>query len=273
MPRTLLSLVVLSLAFSGCGATATATAPPPGTAPPTAAAIDVSPSAAVDPMANPSIEGSFAVAEDGRELTLVCWGEGAPTVILETGGTNIEEWRSEGQVRQLAERSRVCTYDRAGTGASDPAPNEKRDADDVIADLSALLESASVDGPYVLLGRSFGGMVAAYYAQEMPDDVLGVVVYDTPAPSAEFTEENAPELAWDYPGNTEHLDVLGGFENRFAAGPPRFDLPLLLITPQNGESSPEDQRYWLKASDDSRQVTPPCECYADQVIEFIAGLE
>jgi pimeloyl-ACP methyl ester carboxylesterase len=223
-------------------------------------------------MSKPSTEGSFAVADDGRELALVCWGEGAPTVILETGGTNIEEWSSEPQVGQLAQHSRVCTYDRAGTGASDPAPNEKRDADDVVTDLNALLEAASVDGPYVLLGRSFGGMIVTYYAQTMPEDVLGVVVFDTPAPSAAFTEESEPELVWDYPGNTSHLDVVGGFENRFAKEPPHIDVPLLLITPADGESSPEDQRFWLQVSDDAEQLIPPCQCYEEEVTDFIASL-
>jgi pimeloyl-ACP methyl ester carboxylesterase len=262
VPRGSFSVALLSIALSGCGAVATA--PPTGTA---------SPTPILNPMANPSIEGSFAVADDGREVALVCWGVGAPTVILETGGTNIDEWSNEGGVRQLAERGRVCTYDRAGTGASDPAPNEKRDADDVNADLSALLKAASVEGPYLLLGRSFGGMIVTYYAQEMPDGVLGVVVFDSPAPSADFTEESEPELVWDNPGNTEHLDVVGGFENRFAKEPPHIDVPLLLITPADGESSPKDQRFWLQVSGDSEQLTPPCECYSEQVIEFIAGLE
>jgi pimeloyl-ACP methyl ester carboxylesterase len=223
-------------------------------------------------MANPSFEGRFAVADDGRQLALVCWGEGAPTVIAETGGPNIDEWSREAQVGRLAEHGRVCTYDRAGTGASDPAPNEKRGADDVIRDLHALLDAASVPGPYVLLGRSFGGMVVTYYAQQRPTDVLGVVVFDTPAPSAEFTEENEPGLVWNYPGNVEHLDVVGGFENRFAKDPPHIDVPLLVITPADGESSPEDQSFWLQVSDDSGQVTPTCKCYADDVVRFIASL-
>ena len=60
-------------------------------------------------------------------------GEGSPTVLLETGGTNIEQWAGSGMVTELSGRTRVCTYDRAGTGTSDPAPNERRDADDAVA--------------------------------------------------------------------------------------------------------------------------------------------
>ena len=144
-------------------------------------------------------------------------------MLLETGGANIEEWTGSGIVDELASRTRVCTYDRAGTGTSDPAPNKRRDADDTVTEAHALLEAAHVNGPLVLLGRSFGGMIVTHYADMLPRDVIGVVVLDTPAPSAEFTEESEPGLVWDGPGNTEHLDVVHGFENRFANHPPHFE--------------------------------------------------
>jgi pimeloyl-ACP methyl ester carboxylesterase len=237
-----------------------------------------SPSPSLDPAQNPSIEGQFAVGVDGRKDALVCWGTGKPAVLLETGGTNIEEWSGSAFVSELAPITRVCTYDRAGTGKSDAAPNERRDADDVVTEASALLKAAHVGSPLVLVGRSFGGMVVTHYAETMPGDVLGVVVYDTPAPSAEFTEESAPELVWDAPGNTEHLDVVGGFENRFAKDPPHFDVPLLLITPNpGGEASSKDESFWLQASPESRQVELPCgddegPC-ATEVATFVKSLQ
>jgi len=215
-------------------------------------------SPSVDPAQNPSIDTSFVVAPDGRKDALVCWGKGQPTVLLETGGTNIEEWTGSNFVSALAPITRVCTYDRAGTGESDPAPNKKRTADDVVREADVLLKAAHLDGPLVLLGRSFGGMIVTHYAETLPDDVVGVVILDTPAPSAEFTEESEPELVWDNPGNTEHLDVVGGFENRFAKDPPQFDVPLLLITPVGGEGSAKDESFWLQVSPESQQVELSC---------------
>ena len=234
-------------------------------------------SISVDPASQPSIEGSYLVAED-RKLALVCWGEGSPTVLLETGGVNIEEWTGSGVVGALAGSTRVCTYDRAGTGRSDPAPKERRDADDVVTEADALLEAADITGPLVLVGRSFGGMIVTHYADTIPDDVVGVVVLDTPAPTAEFTPENAPELVWDFPGNTEHLDVIDGFEGRFANEPPRFDAPLLVVTPSDGEASAKNESFWLSSSPDSRQVTclgepdagGPC---AEEVAGFVKHLD
>jgi pimeloyl-ACP methyl ester carboxylesterase len=218
------------------------------------------------------------VDDSGREIATVCWGEGTPTVILETGGRNIEQWTGSGVARDLATRTRVCTYDRPGTGASDPPPFARRDADDVVDDLHGLLIAADVGGPYVLLGRSFGGMIATYYAERFPDDVRGVVVLDTPAPDATFTEASEPELVWDYPGNIERLDVVGGFENRFANQPPRLGVPLLLITPVPGEASAENESFWLQVSPSSRQVQVPCgneptsgQC-ASEVARFVDAL-
>jgi pimeloyl-ACP methyl ester carboxylesterase len=226
-----------------------------------------------------TIDEKFVVAADGRRLALACWGEGSPTVLLETGGTNIEEWAGSGIVTQLSGRTRVCTYDRAGTGASDPAPNQRRNADDAVRDAHTVLQAAHITGPLVLLGRSFGGMIVTHYADVMPQDVVGVVVLDTPAPSAEFTEESEPGLVWDNPDNTQHLDVVHGFENRFAKKPPHIEAPLLLITPVPGEGSAEDESFWLQVSPQARQVTLSCgqeptegPC-ATTVVDFVDSLD
>ena len=272
-------LLVVTACSGGPAAPSTVPTPTPSAATvasATAFASATSPSA--DPAASPSIGAKFAVGDDGRRLALVCWGAGSPTVILETGGANIEEWTGSGVVQRLASATRVCTYDRAGTGTSDPAPNERRDADDVVHDIKALLVAADLAGPYVLVGRSFGGMIVTHYAETLPKDVVGVVVLDTPAPSATFTEESEPELVWDFPGNTEHLDVVGGFENRFAKDPPKFEVPVLVITPEPGEASAKEEGFWLQVSPKSRQVELACGeeptegACADAVVEFVNGL-
>ena len=237
------------------------------------------PASVVDPAEQPSIDDAFSVSAGGRQLRLVCWGTGSPTVLLETGGPGIEEWTGSGIVRELAGRTRVCTYDRAGTGRSDAAPNKRRDADDVVTDAHALLEAAHIDGPLVLLGRSFGGMIVTHYADVMPQDVIGVVVLDTPAPSAEFTEKNEPGLVWDAPGNTAHLDVVHGFENRFANHPPHFEAPLLLITPVPGEGSVKNESFWLQTSPHANQVQLFCGeeptegACAARVASFVESLD
>ena len=203
-----------------------------------------------------SIEGRFEV-EGGQELAIRCWGEGASTVILETGHPNpggIQDFEGSEFVSELVNHSRVCAYDRAGTGSSDAAPNRPRSADDAVRDLNALLEAAQIEGPYVLVGASFGGMIVTYYASQYPDDVVGVVLLDVPAPSEELTVKEVPEVAWDHPQNPEHFDVVNEFEGRFAREPVSFKARLVVVTALQGQSSVKDQRFWLKLSPEARQV-------------------
>jgi pimeloyl-ACP methyl ester carboxylesterase len=216
-------------------------------------------STTLDPLASPTIEGLYVVDDGGRRLNLTCWGEGSPTVVLEAGhpdGAGITDFGGRGAAftRALAAETRVCAYGRAGWDGSDPAPNEPRTADDVIDDLHNLLGAAGVDGPYVMVGSSFGGMVSTYYAATYPDDVVGVALLDVPAPDANLSVAMIPEIAWDHPTNLEHLDIVPEFEGRFANDPVTFPAPLAVVTASQGASSPEDQAVWLVASPDAHQV-------------------
>jgi pimeloyl-ACP methyl ester carboxylesterase len=176
--------------------------------------------------------------------------------VLEGGhpSDGIDDFRGTPFVEILARETRTCAYARAGYRGSDPAPNEPRDADDVIADLNEVLEAAELDGPYVLVGSSFGGMIVSYYAARHPDDVAGVVLLDVPAPSADLTTEEIPEIAWDHPENPEHVDVVPEFETRFANERLPIEAPLTVVTAINGQSDVEDQRIWLEISPEATQV-------------------
>jgi pimeloyl-ACP methyl ester carboxylesterase len=83
----------------------------------------------------------------------------------------------------VARDTRVCVYDRAGRGWSDPADGP-RDAVQTAADLHTLLDRAQVSRPYVLAGHSFGGLYALTFAAEYPDHVAGLVLLDSTAPDS-----------------------------------------------------------------------------------------
>ncbi|MEO6207405.1 MAG: alpha/beta fold hydrolase, partial [Candidatus Limnocylindrales bacterium] len=157
-------------------------------------------------------------------------------------------------IGKLSARARTCAYDRAGYGESDPAPDKPRDLDDVTDDLHALLEAAEITGPYILVGSSFGGMIVTYYAHRFAGGIDGVVTLDVPAPSAELSLEDIPELAWDHPENPEHVDVIPEFEGRLAREQFAFKAPLVVITATDGQSDGADQAFWLDWSAESRQV-------------------
>ena len=80
----------------------------------------------------------------------------------------------------VARDSRVCIYDRAGRGWSDPAASPP-DGAQIAKDLHKLLDRAHVPGPYVLAGHSFGGLYVRTYAAKYPEEVAGLVLVDSTA--------------------------------------------------------------------------------------------
>jgi pimeloyl-ACP methyl ester carboxylesterase len=202
-----------------------------------------------------TVDERVAVGDDGHELAIRCWGEGSPIVVLEAGhpDAGIANFTGQRMVDAIAQETRVCTYDRAGEGTSGPAPPGPRDADDVVADLHGLMAGAGLAPPYVLVGSSFGGMIVTHYAATHPGEVAGVVLLDVPAPAV-LDPAELPELVWDHPSNTEHLDIIDGFEGRFARARAPFPAPLIVITATDGQSDANDQAIWLELSPDSKQV-------------------
>ncbi len=115
--------------------------------------------------------GGYRLALEGR-------GVGSPAVVLDAGlGDDMATWSAV--VEAVARVTRVVAYDRAGVGASEPAP-APRTGREVVGDLHALLLAARIPGPYVLVGQSFGGYTARLYAHRYPDDVAGMVLVDAP---------------------------------------------------------------------------------------------
>jgi pimeloyl-ACP methyl ester carboxylesterase len=118
----------------------------------------------------------------GRHMHLRCTGSGAPTVVIDAGnGCFSLEWAPVQD--QLAEVTRVCTYDRAGYGWSDPAPSP-RDGAAAVADLHALLLAAGEPGPFLLVGHSLGGAHVRLSVAAHPDRVAGLVLVDAPPAGA-----------------------------------------------------------------------------------------
>ncbi len=112
----------------------------------------------------------------GYRLHISVSGEGEPTVILDTGlGHTSQIW---GLVQsEVASFTRVCSYDRAGYGWSDPR-SSPRTSIQIVEELHKLLKNAGLPGPYVLVGHSFGGLNMYLYALRYPNEVAGLVLVD-----------------------------------------------------------------------------------------------
>lgn len=121
----------------------------------------------------------------GYRLHLYCIGDqtnGSPTVILEQGlGGTSPAWALIQP--EVAKVTRVCAYDRAGLGWSDPAPRgTPRDGQHVADELHTLLQKANIPGPYVMVGHSSGGLYTLFFAHQYPRDVVGMVLLDSSHP-------------------------------------------------------------------------------------------
>ncbi|MBS0420024.1 MAG: alpha/beta hydrolase [Proteobacteria bacterium] len=113
---------------------------------------------------------------DGRAMNIYCIGSGSPTVLLDAGlGDSAVIWRKVHS--RLAERTRVCAFDRAGSGFSDPGPLP-RDAVHIAQDMKALFEAAGLKPPYVLVGHSLGGLNVRYYADLHLKEIVGMVLVE-----------------------------------------------------------------------------------------------
>jgi pimeloyl-ACP methyl ester carboxylesterase len=136
------------------------------------------------PEATPAPRFTTTVEVDGRRIGLTCEGSGSPTVILIGGLQRASDIVWPHIVDAISPVTRVCVFDRAGMGPSDPQPSSPQTAADVVTDLHAALEAAGETGPFVPVGFSVGGYFARLYASTYPDELGGLVLVEGTPPGA-----------------------------------------------------------------------------------------
>jgi pimeloyl-ACP methyl ester carboxylesterase len=234
-PRPL-GLALLSVVIAACsGGAPASTAPSPSTSASTELDVDVD--------------------VGGRTMHLVCVGPtdtGEPTILLEAGGGG--DYLSWGEILDMMQSThRLCAYDRAGLGQSEPPTEPSRTAADQVADLRALLDGARVNGPFVIGAHSDGATVATLFTQAYPDEVVGLLFVDPRGPrvTAQWLdalpapEPDDPASVTDFRDgletfetdpsmNPEHLHLQASFAEAAAAldmrGPLFGDRPVVVLS-------------------------------------------
>src|SRR6266480_1964189 len=165
--------------------------------------------------AEASSSGGLVDIGRGRKIYLECRGTGSPTVVLISGTRGAhDDWTDlidpKNPVRatkpgesavfpQVSKLTQVCAYDRPGTTRNDNTVTastpvrQPTTAQQGVADLHALLIAAREPGPYVLVGHSWGGLIARLFASTYPDQVSGLVLVD---PASEFLKSSLTPAQW-----------------------------------------------------------------------------
>jgi pimeloyl-ACP methyl ester carboxylesterase len=141
--------------------------------------------------AEPGSAQGETIDVDGRKLYLECQEKGSPPVILISGyRNNAAIWTTPPKpgvapvFGGVVAFTQACAYDRPGTildathlSRSDPVAMP-RNSDEVVSELHGLLDAARIEGPYVLVAHSLGGLFARLYAAAYPGEVAGMVLVD-----------------------------------------------------------------------------------------------
>jgi pimeloyl-ACP methyl ester carboxylesterase len=151
----------------------------------------------------------------GYEMHIDCTGSGTPTVVLDSGlGDGFIVWRK--LQPQIAQFTRVCSYDRAGIGYSDSSP-QPRNSKVFAEELHSLLHNAAVAPPYVLVGHSMGGYDVRIFAGLYRNEVAGMVLVDSSHPEQ---KKRLPAALNDL--DASWLREQEFFEFTMPFGPPRM---------------------------------------------------
>ena len=116
----------------------------------------------------------------GYELDWMCKGDGSPTILAEAGYNSAGTSTYFDIMDPMSKISRVCSYDRAGTGTSDHRPKGLHVTSMLEArELHALLGGAGIEPPYVVVAHSYGGFVGRLFAAAYPDETVGLILVDS----------------------------------------------------------------------------------------------
>ena len=170
--------------------------------------------------ASPSF--SMIEVEGERRLHYVCEGpQDAPFVLYDAGAFGIytDGWWL---LKELSQDHRVCLYDRAGMGWSDPVPAGVSPSPDWhVEDMRRLRTALGADTPFVLIGHSMAGIRLHAFANAYPEELQGLVFVDAARPQTIETERIQSFIPW----MSRALSVSSFFARIGLAGGAAFLMP------------------------------------------------
>jgi hypothetical protein len=221
--RSVIAVTVLLLA--GCRSE-TSDAPPSDPATPTDAP---QPTASPTPSQVDHEVRSRLVDVGGYRIAVRCDGSGEPALIFEGGHLNAQASADYSIVQAtMVEEGvgRVCWYDRAGLGESEPRRPGPVDAARLAEELHLALERLDIRPPYVLAGGSFGGLLVRSYQQLYPAEVGGLMFIDAVEVRHPLVTLGALDVVVE---GRSRIDMKA-LERELRSAPRLGDLPVIVIT-------------------------------------------
>ena len=172
----------------------------------------------------------------GHRLHLWCFGQGAPTVVFDSGlGGTAFDWYPV--LRDVSSFTTACAYDRAGMGYSDAGPSP-RTSRRIAGELAEMVRRSEAKLPVVLVGWSYGGLFVRAYASEHESEVAGLLLVD-----AAHEDQAAKFAAAGFPSYVPVWD-------RFAPTAAAFGVLRLTGSPSGlpPEAMPEPVRRFVQAT-------------------------
>ena len=208
-------------------------------------------SEAADRVVNAQVLPGAALTGEGSSVRrYAVHGSGPVTVVFEAGfGNGMGTWKPVFQ--RISQFARVFAYDRPGYGGSATGPMP-RTPEQVVGDLRALLKSAGVAPPYVLVGHSLGGIYVEWFARHHPEEVAGLVLEDARssfvtgrclARKLQHCQPGAKELAEMNATMRSEITQMNKFPN--VSVPKGLEkLPVTVLTGARRRGETADDRGW-----------------------------
>ncbi|WP_421120913.1 alpha/beta fold hydrolase [Aquihabitans daechungensis] len=303
--RTIRSTAIAALlvaTLAACSTSAAERSTQPSRERSTAATSTPTATVPATPRPTEPVDDLFPVGAEEARMHLACSGAGSSTVVFVAGfGGDSTSWAAVAPA--VAKETRVCTYDRYGTGTSDAPPTDQTFGSQA-EDLRELLRAAGEPGPYVVAGHSFGGAEAVTFASRFADEVDALLLVDASPvewPTAACAvPDDGSEMGAGFRGtcatfdpahNPERLDAAAAFAE-VGRIDTLGDLPLVITTRADADypglsddaraalasTWQKGQEHWASLSTDATIVPVEDTSHSIQldqpavVIEHLSGL-
>jgi proline iminopeptidase len=157
----------------------------------------------------------FSTNNDASKTYYKTFGKGEPLLII-NGGPGMNSNGFEGMAKTLAENQETIIYDQRGTGKSKLKDlNSKTISMQLMADdIESLRKHLKIE-KWSILGHSFGGMLASYYATVYPNRIKKLVL--SSSGGVDLTLLHSPNLIEAGLSKTEK-DSLDYWNNKIEKG-------------------------------------------------------